>query len=273
MFLGAHMSISKGHTKAVEMADSIGANTFQFFTRNPRGAGAKALDPKDIEKAYTLAQEREFGPLVAHSPYIINLASPKEDLWELAITVIKEDLVRLETIGAPYMVLHPGSHVGEGIEYGINRIAEGLNNIFTGKEKPLILLESMAGVGSEVGFEFSQLAKIIQNVNYRERMGVCLDTCHLFGAGYDVRDKFEKVLEEFDKVVGIDRIKAFHINDSLQPLGSRKDRHAGIGKGQIGFEAISKIVHHEVLQGVSFILETPGELEDYRREIEALRNG
>lgn len=272
MYLGAHMSISKGYSKAVEAASSIGANTFQFFTRNPRGAGAKALDLKDVEKAYDLAKAKDFGPLVAHAPYIINLASPKQDLWELAIRVVKEDLERLAVIGAPYLTIHPGSHVGSGIENGVNRIAEGINKILTGDEKTFILLEGMAGVGTEIGFEFKQLAQIIKEVDHREKMGVCLDTAHLFGAGYDVKNSFDGVLEEFDKLIGIDRLKAFHINDSLQPLGSRKDRHASIGEGQIGFEALAKVIKHPALKEISFILETPGELEDYKREIEMLRN-
>ncbi|WP_069649092.1 deoxyribonuclease IV [Caloranaerobacter ferrireducens] len=270
MFLGCHLTISKGYSKAAEVAISIGANTFQFFTRNPRGAKAKALDMEDIKKFENILNEHKFGPLVAHAPYILNLASHKEDTWNLAKRVIKEDLERLESIPCPYFTFHPGNHLGKGIDYGIERIAQGLNEIITGNENTMILLETMSGKGTEVGYTFEQIKNIIDKVKYSELIGVCLDTCHIYSAGYDIVNELDNVLEEFDKIIGIDKLKAIHLNDSMKEFGSRKDRHEKIGKGTIGLEAILNVLNHPQLKDLPFILETPNELEGYRDEIKLL---
>lgn len=266
------MSISKGFAAAAEQAHSTGANTLQFFTRNPRGAAAKALDPKDVESFRQKVSDYKFGPIVAHAPYILNLASHKDDLWELAIRVISEDLIRLDQLGVPYMALHPGSHVGKGAEYGIKRIAQGLNIIHKHNNQSKILLETMAGSGTEVGKSFTELAQIISFLDKPEQIGVCLDTCHLFGAGYDVKDNLEGVLLDLDDQLGLNKIKAIHLNDSIQPLGSNKDRHANLGEGLIGQEAIINIVFHPKLKHLPFLLETPGGLENYAKEIAFLRS-
>ncbi|KPU27104.1 endonuclease IV [Caloranaerobacter sp. TR13] len=270
MFLGCHLTISKGYSNAVEIALSIGANTFQFFTRNPRGAKAKALDMDDIRNFEKMLAEYKFGPLVAHAPYILNLASHKEDTWNLAKRVIKEDLERLESIPCPYFTFHPGNHLGKGIDYGIERIAQGLNEIITGNENTMILLETMSGKGTEVGYTFEQIRDILDKVKYSELIGVCLDTCHIYSAGYDIVNELDNVLEEFDKIIGIDKLKAIHLNDSMKEFGSRKDRHEKIGKGTIGLEAILNVLNHPQLKDLPFILETPNELEGYRDEIKLL---
>lgn len=268
MYIGAHISIGKGFAAAVEQAREIGGNTMQFFSRNPRGAAVKALDQKDVVMTKDKIQAYEFGPIVAHAPYIINLASPKDDLWQLAIKVMTEDLARMDTIGVPFLAVHPGSHVGKGLDYATKRIADALNIILQGENVTMVLLETMAGSGTEVGRSFSEIAQIISGVEHQEKVGVCLDTCHLFGAGYDVKDNLDQVLTEFDAVIGLDRLKAVHLNDSLQPLGSKKDRHANIGEGLIGAEALGRIVLHPKLKHLPFLLETPGGLENYRREIQ-----
>lgn len=270
MFLGCHLAISKGYSKAAEVALSIGANTFQFFTRNPRGAKAKALDMEDIKKFEKLLDEHKFGPLVAHAPYILNLASHKEDTWNLAKRVIKEDLERLESIPCPYFTFHPGNHLGKGIDYGVDRIAQGLNEIITGNENTMILLETMSGKGTEVGYTFEQLKKIIDKVKYSELIGVCLDTCHIYSAGYDIVNELDNVLEEFDKIIGIDKLKAIHLNDSMKEFNSKKDRHEKIGKGTIGLKAILNVLNHPQLKDLPFILETPNELDGYKEEISLL---
>lgn len=271
MFIGAHMSIGKGFAAAVEQAHRIGGNTLQFFTRNPRGTSAKALKEKEIQQVKEKRAQYEFGPLVAHAPYILNLASPKDDLWELAIRVIKEDLIRMSLIGAEYMVLHPGSHVGKGSAFGVERIAAGLNRVLEEESSTMILLETMAGSGTEVGKTFEEIMAIMQGVEKKERLGVCLDTCHLFGAGYDVKDNLDEVLQQFEEVIGLDKLKVVHLNDSLQPLGSHKDRHANIGEGLIGAEALKRVVRHPKLKALPFVLETPGGLEMYEKEIAFLK--
>ncbi|KGG80328.1 endonuclease IV [Caloranaerobacter azorensis H53214] len=270
MFLGCHLTISKGYSNAAKAAISIGANTFQFFTRNPRGAKAKTLDMEDINEFEKILNEYKFGPLVAHAPYILNLASHKEDTWNLAKRVIKEDLERLENIPCPYFTFHPGNHLGKGIDYGINRIAQGLNEIITGNENTMILLETMSGKGTEIGYTFEQLKGIIDKVKYSELIGVCLDTCHIYSAGYDIVNELDNVLEEFDRIIGIDRLKAIHLNDSMKEFGSRKDRHEKIGKGTIGLEAILNVLNHPQLKDLPFILETPNEIEGYKEEIKLL---
>lgn len=271
MHIGCHLSISQGFRKAGEMAVSINANTFQFFTRNPRGGNAKELDIKDIEGLKKIMEKNNFGPLLAHAPYTLNMASYKEDTWNFAKMAFKDDLQRLETIPCSLYNFHPGSHTGKGIEYGIERIAEVLNEIITGKESTTILLEGMSGKGTEIGSTFEELRAIIDKVKYKELMGVCLDTCHLYSAGYDIVNDLDGVLERFDNIVGIERLKAIHLNDSMNEYGSKKDRHAGIGEGTIGLESIISIVKHPQLKSLPFFLETPYEPEGHSREIETIR--
>lgn len=272
MYFGAHMSIAKGYEAAVKDALSIGADTFQFFTRNPRGGAAKALDFEDIQKAQKMMQEHNFGHPVAHAPYTINLAAPKDDTWEFAKRALREDIQRMGAAGMPYICVHPGSHVGQGLEAAIQKIARALNEVLSSQQTVTVLLEGMSGSGSEVGGTFQELKAIIDLVDADEKIGICLDTCHLFGAGYDVKNDFEGVLREFNQVVGIDRLKAMHFNDSLQPLGSHKDRHALLGQGLIGQEALAQVLIHPALKGLPINLETPGELSDYSREIAWMRS-
>lgn len=270
LFLGAHVSIGKGYRRAVKEAASIGADTFQFFTRNPRGAKAKALDPVDIGAANALREELGFGPLLAHAPYTLNLASPKDEVWDFAIRLLTEDLQRLEHLQPVYLNFHPGSHAGAGVEEGLRRAAAAIRRVLRqGPFQTMLLVEGMAGSGSEIGYTFEQLARLRELTG--AEMGFCLDTCHLYGAGYDVKERLEEVLAAVDRVLGLEWVKAFHINDSLQPLGSRRDRHANLGEGHIGREAIKKLVYHPALAGKMFILETPGGLDNYRAEIAFLR--
>lgn len=272
MRFGAHISISKGYEHAVKEALSIGANTMQFFSRNPRGSAAKALDPSDIKKAEELCIKQDFGPLVAHAPYTLNLASTKEETRDFALMVLKDDLERLELAKAPYMVLHPGSHLGEGVEQGVLKIASGLKQVVTGREKVMILLETMAGSGSEVGYTFEQLYSIMDMTGMPEKFGVCIDTCHLLGAGYDVIGHLDEVLAEFDRILGLLKIRVVHLNDSKFPLASRKDRHANLGEGELGLESIKNIITHPALKDKPFLLETPGGIENYKKEIEMLKS-
>lgn len=272
MYLGCHLSIAQGYTNAAKIALEIGANTFQFFTRNPRGASVKELDMDDIKKFGEFIKENSFGPLLAHAPYILNLASHKERTWNLAKRVLEEDYKRIEKTPCPYITFHPGNHLGKGIEYGIERIAEGLNEIITGNEDTMILLETMSGKGTEVGYTFEQIKGIIDKVKYSELVGVCFDTCHLYSAGYDIVNSLDDVLEQFDKIIGIDKLKALHLNDSMKEFDSKKDRHEKIGKGTIGLEAIKNIITHPQLKDLPFLLETPNEVEGYKEEIKLLRN-
>ncbi|HHX51268.1 MAG TPA: deoxyribonuclease IV [Clostridia bacterium] len=270
MLIGAHLSISKGYRLAVEEARKIGANTLQFFTRNPRGARAKPLDLRDLEKANSLRQQYGFGPLVAHAPYTLNLASPKEDLWKLAIRILREDLEKLDQMGSVYLVVHPGSHTGSGLEQGMERIIQAIKLALPVEAQTMILLEGMAGTGTEIGSTFEQLSYIASSVA-GEKVGFCLDSAHLFGAGYDVKDNLPLVLEKVETILGLERVKVFHINDSLYPLGSKKDRHTNLGKGLIGKDALKRLVREKRLQEKIFILETPGGPEEYRQEIAFLR--
>lgn len=271
MLIGAHISISKGYEHAVKEALSIGANTLQFFTRNPRGSAAKALDPVDINKMKQLSKQTDFGPLVAHAPYTLNLASSKQDTREFAMRVLGEDLERMATVGASYIVLHPGNHVGTGIKTGIQKISSALKDVVTGKEDVMVLLETMAGSGTEVGYTFEQLYDIIEGTENPDNFGVCFDTCHVIGAGYDITNSLDEVLIEFDKILGLSKLKAVHLNDSKFPLGSRKDRHANLGEGQLGEDTIKNIITHPLLKGKPFLLETPGGIENYKKEIKMLK--
>jgi deoxyribonuclease IV len=270
--IGCHLSTSKGFAAMGETALSIGANTFAFFTRNPRGGKAKAIDSADARALRDLMTENRFGTLVAHAPYTLNPCSDKPHAREFARECMADDLVRMESVPGNFYNFHPGSHVGQGADSGIELISALLNGVLRPEQTTTVLLETMAGKGTEVGRSFQELAQIIEQVELSDRMGVCLDTCHVHDAGYDIVNDLDGVLEEFDRVVGIDRLRAVHLNDSKNELGSRKDRHECIGMGSIGLEAFKRIVNHPALRDLPFILETPNELPGYAREIELLRD-
>ena len=271
MYIGCHLSIAKGYENAAKVALDIGANVFQFFSRNPRGSSSKGLDMEDVDNMNKILEKNNFGPLLAHAPYIINLASYKPNIYGMAKGIMKEDYQRLNELSIPYFTFHPGNHVGKGTEYGIERIAEALNEIITGEETTMLLLETMAGQGTEIGKTFEELKAIMDRVEHSELIGVCFDTCHTHAAGYDIVNDLDGVLEEFDRIIGIDKLKAIHLNDNKMEFGSQKDRHAKIGEGTIGLEAIKNIIKHPILKDIPFYLETPNELEGYRKEIELLK--
>ena len=270
-YIGCHLSASDGFLAMGKTALSIGASTFQFFTRNPRGSKAKAIDPADVAAFLELAAENGFGTLVAHAPYTINPCSKDEHTREFARMTLADDLKRMEHIPGNVYNFHPGSHTGQGMETGIGQIAETLNAILTPDIRTTVLLETMSGKGSEVGSRFEELREIIDRVELSDKLGVCLDTCHVSDAGYDIADDPDGVLAEFDRVIGLDRLRAVHVNDSLNPVGSHKDRHARIGEGCLGAEALGRVVRHPALQGLPFVLETPNELPGYAREIALLK--
>ena len=270
--IGPHISISKGFSKAAQTAVNIGANTFQFFTRNPRGGNAKAFDEKDIIKFQQIRRENKFGPLLAHAPYTMNLAGAKDEVYEFGKMVIKEDIKRMDSLGIEYMCFHPGSHVGSGIDTGIDKIANALNEAITGDENITILLETMSGKGTEIGYSFQQVKSIIDKVKYSEKIGVCLDTCHVFSAGYDIVNNLDSVLDEFDSIIGLDKLKAVHLNDSMMMFGAKKDRHACIGEGEIGLDAIIRFITHPKLKHLPLFLETPLEDEGHKTEIKMIRD-
>lgn len=270
-YIGCHLSSSKGFLHMGKEAVSIGANTFQFFTRNPRGSKAKPLDERDVEAYMDFAKEQGIGTIVAHAPYTLNPCSGDEKVREFARMTFADDLRRMEYLPGNVYNFHPGSHVGQGVEKGIELIAEMLNEVMLPDQHTMILLETMAGKGTEVGSRFEELAAIIDRVENKEKMGVCLDTCHVYDAGYDIVGNLEGVLEEFDRIIGLHRLYAVHVNDSKNPFCSHKDRHEKIGEGSLGLEALHRVVHHPKLSGRPFCLETPNELEGYGREIEMLR--
>lgn len=270
--IGCHLSSAKGYLHMGKEALAIGANTFQFFTRNPRGSKAKAIDPADIEALLQLLEEHAFAPLLAHAPYTLNPCSTDPKVREFARMVMKEDLQLLELLPGTRYNFHPGSHVQQGAEQGIEMIAEILNEILQPRQQTTVLLETMSGKGSEVGRNFTELRAIIDKVELQEKLGVCLDTCHVFDGGYDIVGELDKVLAEFDNIIGLERLLAIHINDSLNGLGSHKDRHAKIGQGNIGLEALSAVTNHPQLKDLPFYLETPNELPGYKAEIELLRS-
>lgn len=271
LVIGCHLSSSKGYLAMGKTALSIGANTFQFFTRNPRGGKAKAVDPQDAAALMKLAEENNFGPLLAHAPYTMNPCAAEPRLLEFAEMVMIEDLQALEYLPGNLYNFHPGSHVKQGAEIGIEKIAAMLNRVLFAEQHTTVLLETMAGKGSEVGRSFEELAAILDKVQLQDKMGVCLDTCHIFDAGYDIVNSLDEVLTSFDKLIGLGRLKAIHLNDSLNTLGSRKDRHACIGAGNIGLEALTAVIDHPALKNLPFYLETPNELPGYAAEIKLLR--
>ncbi len=271
-YIGNHLSASKGFAAMGRKEVELGGNTFAFFTRNPRGGKAKAIDEKDIEKFLTYAKEHNFGKLVAHAPYTMNLCAAKEDVRRFSKEMFFDDMKRMEYVPGNYYNFHPGSHVGQGVEKGIELIAETLNEALTAEQSTIVLLETMAGKGSEVGRNFEELREIIDRVELSEKVGVCFDTCHTWDGGYDIVNDLDGVLTEFDRVIGLDRLCAVHFNDSMNLLGAHKDRHQKIGQGEIGAEAMKRIACHPALQGKPFILETPNEDDGYAREIALIQS-
>ncbi len=270
--IGCHLSSSKGFLNMGKEAVKLGGNTFQFFTRNPRGGQAKDLNEEDIKAYIEFARENNFAPIVAHGPYTLNACAKDGYKREFAFNTMVDDIKRMEKVPGNYYNFHPGSHVEQGVEKGIELISDMLNKIITKEQATTILLETMAGKGSEVGRSFNELKEIYDRVELKEKLGVCLDTCHVYDAGYDIVNDLDGVLKEFDEIMGIDKLKAIHINDSKNPFASHKDRHEKIGEGSIGLEAMERIINHPLLRELPFILETPNELPGYAKEIEMLKN-
>ena len=268
--IGAHLSASKGYTAMLNQALEIGANTFQFFTRNPRGGSAKAIDENDVNNFLKLMGENSFPVILAHAPYTLNLCSAKPETREFATNTFADDLRRMEYTPNQLYNFHPGSHTGQGADVGIDLIAEALNKVLFPEMTTTVLLETMAGKGTEIGRSFEALKAIIDKDELNDKIGVCLDTCHVNDAGYDIVNNLDGVLEEFDKIIGIGRLKAIHINDSKNPLGAHKDRHEKIGEGYIGKDAMERIINHPLLKKLPFYLETPNDLDCYKAEIEVL---
>ncbi len=271
LYIGCHLSASKGFLAMGKQAHSIGANTFQFFTRNPRGGKAKDIDENDVKAYLEFAKEHNFGKIVAHAPYTLNAAGADARVREFALETFADDLKRMEYVPDNYYNFHPGSHVGQGAEKGIELIADVLNKVLFPEMTTTVLLETMAGKGSEVGRNFEELKAIIDRTELSDKLGVCLDTCHISDGGYDIINNPEGVLEEFDKVIGIDRLKAIHLNDSMNPMGAHKDRHEKIGDGHIGFEALMRFIKMPQLEGLPINLETPNELDGYAKEIAMIK--
>lgn len=269
--IGSHLSASKGYLAMGKQAVKLGATTFAFFTRNPRGGSAKAIQEQDVVAFLTYAQEHQIQKIVAHAPYTLNLCSADPSIREFAKNTLADDLVRMEYTPHQFYNFHPGSHVKQGVEVGIAQIAEALNAVLKPEQTTTVLLETMAGKGSEVGRTFEELRAILDRVDLQEKMGVCLDTCHVWDGGYDIVDHLDAVLEEFDTVIGLERLHAIHINDSKNPMGSHKDRHEKIGEGTIGLDAMVRIINHPQLRQLPFILETPNDDAGYAAEIALLR--
>lgn len=270
--IGCHLSTTKGYENMGKEALKIGANTFQYFTRNPRGGKAKDINEKDILALRKLMEENNFAKILAHAPYTLNGCSADESTREFASEMMADDLERLKYLPTSLYNFHPGSHVKQGVDVGINYIVEMLNKVLKPEHTTIVLLETMAGKGTEVGRTFEEIAEIISRVELNEKMGVCLDTCHVYDAGYDIVNDLDGVLEEFDRIIGLDRLHAIHLNDSKNPFKSHKDRHEKIGEGEIGFEAIKRIINHPKLRNIPFFLETPNELDGYAKEIELLKS-
>lgn len=272
LFLGCHLSSSKGFAAMGRTALSIRANTFQFFTRNPRGGAAKEIDPADAAALVQMQQSGALGKLVAHAPYTINPCAKDEKTLEFARNTMRDDLRRMEYLPGNFYNFHPGSHVGQGLGEGVRKIAETLDLAMFEGQKTTVLLETMAGKGTEVGGKFSELRQIIDRAEMGELLGVCLDTCHVSDAGYDIAGNLDAVLEEFDREIGLERLRALHLNDSKNPVGAHKDRHERLGEGTLGLETFYRIIEHPALKGLPMILETPNELDGYAAEIALLRD-
>jgi len=271
MNLGCHLSVGDGFLEMGTVATSINANTFQFFTRNPRGGSVKPINTDDILNLNDYMKEMGFAKVVAHAPFIMNLAAKEESKREYAINVLTDDIMRMELLPDNYYNLHPGAHTGQGAEVGIEKIADALNRVIYEEMTTTVLLETMTGKGSEIGGTFEELRQIYDKVHLKDKVGFCLDTCHIFDGGYDIVNDLEGVLSEFDRVIGLDKLKAIHLNDSMNVLGSKKDRHAKIGEGNIGLEALVKVITHPSLKDLPFVLETPNDVEGYAAEIKLLR--
>lgn len=270
--IGCHLSSSAGFYHMGKEAIEIGANTFQFFTRNPRGSKAKSIDQKDVERFHVFSRENGIERILAHAPYTLNACSKDPHVREFALETMADDLVRMEYVPGNCYNFHPGSHVGQGAEEGIRLIADTLNQILKPEQTTTVLLETMSGKGSEVGKSFEEIRAILDRVELQEHMGVCLDTCHVYDAGYDIVNDLDGVLEQFDRTIGLSRLRAIHLNDSKNPFASHRDRHEKIGQGSIGTEATIRIINHPALQGIPVYLETPNELEGYAEEIRFLRD-
>ena len=269
--IGCHLSSSKGYEAMGKEALKIGANTFQFFTRNPRGSRAKAIDPKDVEALLNLMKENKFATILAHAPYTVNACSADESTREFAMEIMADDLIRMEYLPNSFYNFHPGSHIKQGVEVGIEYIINMLNTILKPDQTTKILLETMSGKGTEVGRTFEELEQILKGVTLQDRVGICLDTCHVYDAGYDIVKNLDGVLDEFDRIIGLEKLYAIHLNDSKNPFASHKDRHEKIGEGFIGKEAFFEIINHPKLRHLPFFLETPNELPGYAEEIQMLR--
>ena len=270
--IGCHLSASKGYLDMANVSEKIGANTFQFFTRNPRGGQAKDIDENDVKAFLEKSQKIGIEVILAHAPYTLNCASSDEKIRNFAKETMKDDLMRMEYTPNNLYNFHPGSHVGQGTDVGIKYIIEILNEVLKEEQTTTVLLETMAGKGSEIGRNFEELKQIINGVKFKNKLGVCLDTCHVNDAGYDIVNNLDGVLDEFDRIIGLDKLKAIHINDSKNPLGAHKDRHEKIGEGTIGIDAFERIINHEKLRNLTFFLETPNELDGYEKEIKLLKN-
>lgn len=269
--IGCHLSASNGFLEMGKEALEINANTFQFFSRNPRGSKAKEIDPEDVKAFLALVKENKFAPVLAHAPYTLNACSAKEQTREFTIATMADDLNRMEYLPNNMYNFHPGSHVGQGAEVGIEQITSMLNTILKPDQTTIVLLETMAGKGTEIGRNFEELKRILDGVELKEKMGVCLDTCHIFDGGYDIVNNLDGVIDEFDKVIGLEKLHAIHLNDSMNQMGSHKDRHAKIGDGCIGLEALIRVINHPKLRNLPFFLETPNDLSGYGKEISMLR--
>ena len=272
LHIGCHLSVANGYAAMGRTALELQADTFQFFTRNPRGASAKEIDPADAEELNQILRENHFAPLVAHAPYTLNPCSAEKKTRDLALMLMLSDLDRMELIPGNYYNFHPGSHVGQGDEVGLQLLNEFLRTILPHAKNTTVLIETMAGKGSEIGYSFEQVAEMIQSAGAPDNLGVCLDTCHIYSAGYDVVNDLDRVLDQFESTIGLARLKAIHLNDSMTPFSSHKDRHECIGNGSLGLDAVARIINHPALQGLPFVLETPNELEGYRKEIALLRS-
>ncbi len=270
--IGCHLSASKGYTNMIKEAINIGGNTFQFFTRNPRGGKAKDVDVEDVKKFLELSKENNFTVILAHAPYTINVCSADEGIRKFGIDTMKDDLEKLEFVPGNMYNFHPGSHVGQGVDRGIELIIEALNQVLDEKQSTTVLLETMAGKGSEIGRTFEEIKMIIDGVKLKNKLGVCMDTCHVYDAGYDIVNDLDGVLEKFDNIIGLDKLKAMHLNDSKNPFESHKDRHEKIGEGSIGVSTFEKIINHPSLKKLPFYLETPNELDGYEKEIKLLKS-
>lgn len=271
LIIGTHMSIAGGFAKTAENVVKMEANTMQIFSRNPRGSNFKIPSEKEVEEFQRIRKEHHFGPILAHAPYTMNLASAKPEVYEFACEVIREDVKRMDALGIENIVFHPGSHTGIGTEAGIQNIIRGLDQALTEEQNITVLLETMSGKGTEIGYRFEELKAIRENVKYPEKVGICLDTCHVFSAGYDIVNQLDEVLEEFDEVLGLSLLRAIHLNDSMMLFASRKDRHATIGDGEIGLEALLNVLKHPKLQGIPVYLETPLDDAGHKEEIKMLR--